>query len=84
MHFYESGDVERRGDRTAAERWHEGEFSNMQIDKPTAYLDKLLTSVVFDWSAVKRSWAEWSRGVAIESPGDFWQRCLHWHKRKQT
>ncbi len=48
------------------------------IGSPTGYYASLKAKVSIP--AIETAWKEWKRGSGIESTGDFWQRCLYWHK----
>ncbi len=46
-----------------------------------AYLRKIESKV--PWSAIKKAWKDWGRGNGIETPGDFYGRCMEYGKREQ-
>lgn len=48
------------------------------VGNPEAYLRSLTAKAGEE--AVAKAWSEWRRGNGIESPADFYARCLHWKK----
>ena len=62
----------------------ERQLKRQAIENPAAYLDKLLGAVAQDWPAVKKAWGEWQRGCGIETPSEFYSRCIHWHNSANT
>lgn len=63
---------EKNYSRDEIEKW----LGKMNIDKPGAYLDALARKATPE--AIAKAWKDAKRGVGIESPGDFWSRCLHY------
>lgn len=59
----------------------ERQLMKLEIDSPAAYLNSILRATTNDWSAIKKAWGDWKRGVGIESPGDFFARCKVYHKQ---
>lgn len=50
------------------------------IQDPWAYLRRLIQQTSEE--AVKRGWKDWKRGNGINSMGQFWQRCEHYHSKE--
>jgi hypothetical protein len=55
-------------------------LGKQQIENPRAYLQKLMREVNNDTRAIRKAWSDWKRGVGIESPSQFFSRCIHYHK----
>lgn len=49
-----------------------------EIGNPEAYIRKI-RKIATDY-AIKKAWREWKRGVGIETPAQFYARCVHWNK----
>ena len=47
-----------------------------EIGNPVAYLSALRRKAKPE--AIKKSWGEWKRGNGVNSPAEFYNRCLHY------
>ncbi|PQO47400.1 hypothetical protein C5Y93_04980 [Blastopirellula marina] len=57
-------------------------LGTQQIENPRAYLLRIKQEVKNDNEAIRKAWKDWQRGNGISSPGQFFSRCIHYHKHK--
>lgn len=61
-----------KNDRGEIEKW----LRKMDIRNPAAYYDSLRSKSSDE--AIAKAWKDAKRGVGIETPADFYSRCLHY------
>lgn len=49
------------------------------VNDPASYLRSIAKKA--SAPAIAKAWKEWRRGAGIETPGQFFARCVHWHNQ---